>query len=118
MLHRGEEVFVQHHRLVVTLRGKPSLIHEPLALDHRVDQLRIARSQLEATHIEVPLLGDACFATMLPGQRRSLHWKVAHESRRVQLVAILVFPQFLDKFPVAVALVLRNFQTDPISECQ
>ena len=54
-----QEVLVELHRLGVAAGGQQRLLHEPLALDHRVVELGVRRRQLDAVDDQVPGLDSA-----------------------------------------------------------
>src|SRR5699024_9035938 len=101
VLHGLEEVLVQTHGLVVALGGELRLLREPLALDHRVDQLRIAGPQLEPAHVEVPLLDHAGLRAVRPHERAGLDREIAHEGGLVEMIAHTILEQLLDELSVA-----------------
>src|SRR5699024_10592462 len=112
LLHRGEEVLVEHHRLVVAGRGQARLVLETLTLDHRVHQLGAGGRPLESADVEVALLGDTTVGAVITGQRRGLDGEVADEDRALQLVGTQVLPQLLDELAVEPALPLGYLQAD------
>ena len=71
VLERAQELLVEPHRLEVAARAQLRLLDEALALDDRVDELRVAGRQLEAADVEVPLLDDARAAS---GGRARAGW--------------------------------------------
>ena len=88
------------HRLDVAAGGELGLLGEPLALDDRVDELGVAGRQLEAAHVQVPLLDDARDRAVLAHERAGVEREV-HDERRAHEVALHeVLPQLLDELAV------------------